>query len=73
MTENTAAKTITINETEYNIEELTQEQVDAINLINSTDSKIKSLQGEASVLQAGREAILKALVENLSKDDNGDS
>jgi len=58
-------ETITINDKDYIVDNLTPVQRNTISLVLSTDNKIISLQGEIAILQAGRDTMLRTLTEDL--------
>ena len=64
MTEETK-QTITINDKEYNLEDLSQGQHNQISLIQTNENKIVNLQGEMLVLRAGCDALIQALVQDI--------
>jgi len=64
MTEETK-QTITINEKEYNVEDLNQSQHNQIALIQANENKIVNLQGEMLVLRAGCDSLIQALVQDI--------
>ncbi len=55
------ATTVTLNDKEYNIDELSEEARRLANNIVFADAKIKQLRNEAAVIQAGRVACAQAL------------
>jgi len=58
-------ETITINDKDYIVDNLTPVQRNTISLVLSTDNKIMSLQSEIAILQAGRDTMLRTLTEDL--------
>lgn len=58
-------QTVTINDKEYIVEDLEPIQQNTLQLLMNTDNKIMALQGEIAILQAGRDTMMKSLVEDL--------
>ena len=58
-------KTITVNDKEYNVEDLTPEQVAMVNHIADLDRKLSSARFNVDQLAFGREAFVSALAESL--------
>lgn len=56
---------VTINGTDYNIEDMTDEQRMLINHIADLDRKIASSRFNLDQLQVGREAFVNLLIESL--------
>lgn len=65
-------ETITINDKDYIVDNLTPVQRNTIGLVLSTDNKIMSLQGEIAILQAGRDTMLRTLTEDLENPQTED-
>lgn len=63
----TENKTITVNDVEHNIEDLTEQQIAMINHINDLDKKLGNLRFNTDQLNVGREAFVNMLSESLSK------
>jgi cell division protein ZapA (FtsZ GTPase activity inhibitor) len=61
-------KTIMINDTEYNLDDFTQEQSAMLNHINDLDRKLANARFNVDQLAFGREAFVKALAESLETD-----
>jgi hypothetical protein len=57
--------TVTINDKEYNLEDLNQSHRNQIALIQANENKIVNLQGEILVLRAGCDTLINALVEDI--------
>ena len=60
---------ITINETEYALEDMTPEQQLMVNHINDLDRKIGSTRFNLDQLQVGRDAFVTMLTLDLEKDE----
>ena len=58
-------KTITVNEVEHNIEDLTEQQLAMVNHIADLDKKLGQLQFNADQLNVGREAFVNMLSGSL--------
>ena len=58
-------QTITIDDTEYKIDDLTQEQVALVNHVSDLDRKIQSSQFNIDQLNVGRGAFMNMLTEAL--------
>jgi len=63
------AKTLTLNEKEYDIDSLSDDAKRLANNILFCDSKLSQLQNEAAVLQTGRNAYIQALTNMLENPD----
>ena len=62
-------KTITVNDVEHNIEDLSEQQVAMVNHIADLDKKLGSLGFNMDQLKVGREAFVSMLTSSLSEDD----
>ena len=60
-------KTITVNEVEHNIEDLTEQQIAMVNHIADLDKKLGSLRFNMDQLNVGREAFVNMLSTSLNK------
>ena len=60
-------KTITVNEVEHNIEDLTEQQVAMVNHIADLDKKLGNLAFNIEQLKVGREAFVNMLSGSLDK------
>ncbi len=58
-------QTITIDDVEYKVDDLTQEQVTILNHINDLDRKLSSAQFNLDQLNVGRGAFMNMLTESL--------
>ena len=56
---------ITVNDIEYNIEDMTDAQKTMLNHINDLDRKLGSAQFNLDQLNVGRDAFVKMLADNL--------
>jgi len=60
---------ITINDTEYTLEDMTPEQQTMINHVADLDRKISSTQFNLDQLSVGRQAFMNMLTQQLEVDD----
>ena len=60
-------KTITVNEEEHNIEDLTEQQLAMVNHIADLDKKLGSLVFNMDQLKVGREAFVNMLSQSLDE------
>ena len=60
---------ITINDKEYNIEDMTEEQVTMLNHIQDLDRKLSSARFNLDQLNVGREAFVNMLAASLEETD----
>jgi|TARA_R110000787_G_C13383868_1_gene442032 hypothetical protein len=58
-------QTVTIDDKEYNVSDLSQEQIAMINHINDLDRKISSSQFNLEQLQFGKSAFTNSLAKSL--------
>jgi cell division protein ZapA (FtsZ GTPase activity inhibitor) len=58
-------KTISVNDKEYNVDDLTPEQVAMVNHITDLDRKLGSARFNVDQLAFGREAFVNALAQSL--------
>ena len=58
-------QTITINDTEYKVSDLTQEQITMLNHINDLDRKLDSARFNLDQLQVGRSSFMNMLTNSL--------
>ena len=65
-------KTITVNEVEHNIEDLTEQQVAMVNHIADLDKKLGSLGFNMDQLKVGREAFVNMLTASLAEVENAE-
>jgi hypothetical protein len=59
-------KTITVNDVEHDIEDLTEQQVAMVNHIADLDKKLGSLGFNMDQLNVGREAFVNMLAQSLA-------
>ncbi len=62
-------KTITINDKDYNVEDLSQEQVAMVNHIADLDRKIGSTQFNLDQLRVGKEAFVNMLITSVETEE----
>ena len=62
-------KTITVNDVEHNIEDLTEQQVAMVNHIADLDKKLGSLRFNIDQLQVGREAFVNMLTSSFDDEE----
>jgi cell division protein ZapA (FtsZ GTPase activity inhibitor) len=70
MSKKQTEKTITINDKEYKIEDMNDEQIGLLNHINDLDRKIGSSQFNLQQLSFGKEAFVNALAASLEVEMN---
>ena len=58
-------QTVTINDTEYSVDDLTQEQIAMVNHVSDLDRKLSSAQFNLDQLNVGRGAFMNMLTESL--------
>ena len=63
-------QTVTINDKEYNVDDLTQEQVGLVNHVADLDRKLSSAQFNLDQLNVGRGAFMNMLTESLKVADS---
>ena len=63
-------KTITVNDVEHNIEDLTEQQIAMVNHISDLDKKLGSLGFNMDQLKVGREAFVNMLTASLTEPEN---
>ena len=66
-------KTITVNDVEHNIEDLTEQQIAMVNHIADLDKKLGNLAFNIDQLKVGREAFVNMLTKSLEavEDEKG--
>ena len=62
-------QTITIDDKEYKVSDLTEEQVALVNHVADLDRKIGSSQFNLDQLNVGRKAFMNLLTQSLNKDE----
>ena len=65
-------KTITVNDVEHNIEDLTEQQIAMVNHIADLDKKLGSLGFNMDQLNVGREAFVNMLTASLAEAENAE-
>ena len=60
-------KTITVNDVEHNIDDLTEQEVAMVNHIADLDKKLGSLRFNMDQLNVGREAFVNMLSQSLDE------
>jgi hypothetical protein len=65
-------KTITVNDVEHNIEDLTEQQIAMVNHIADLDKKLGSLGFNMDQLKVGREAFVNMLTASLAEVENAE-
>jgi hypothetical protein len=60
-------KTITVNDVEHNIEDLTEQQLAMVNHVADLDKKLGSLRFNMDQLAVGREAFVNMLAKSLEE------
>jgi len=63
-------KTITVNDVEHNVEDLTEQQVVICNHIADLDKKLGNLAFNMDQLKVGREAFVNMLAASLAETEN---
>ena len=63
-------KTITVNDVEHNVEDLTEQQVVMCNHIADLDKKLGNLRFNMDQLAVGREAFVNMLAASLAEVEN---
>ena len=62
-------QTITIDDTEHKVDDLTQEQITMVNHVHDLDRKLSSAQFNITQLQFGRDAFMSALTQSLKVEE----
>jgi hypothetical protein len=65
-------KTITVNDVEHNIDDLTEQQIAMVNHIADLDKKLGSLGFNMDQLKVGREAFVNMLTASLAEAENAE-
>ena len=65
-------KTITVNETEYNLENFTSQQSAFLNHINDLDRKLSSAQFNIDQLNVGRQKFVELLADSLENPEEAE-
>jgi cell division protein ZapA (FtsZ GTPase activity inhibitor) len=61
-------KTISVNDKEYNVDDLNEQQIAMVNHITDLDRKLGSARFNVDQLAFGREAFVNALAQSLESD-----
>jgi hypothetical protein len=67
MAETQKEQTITIDDKEYKVSDLSPEQINLVNHVADLDRKLESARFNVDQLQVGRNAFMSMLKENLDK------
>jgi len=62
-------QTVTIDDTEYKVDDLTQEQIAMVNHVSDLDRKLSSAQFNLDQLNVGRGAFMNMLTESLKVEE----
>ena len=65
-------KTITVNDVEHNVADLTEQQVAMVNHIADLDKKLGSLRFNMDQLNVGREAFVNMLAASLAEAESAE-
>lgn len=60
-------KTIVVNDVEYNVADLTEQQIVVVNHITDLDRKLSNAKFNIDQLQVGREAFVQMLADSLER------
>ena len=63
-------KTITVNDVEHNVEDLTEQQIVMFNHVADLDKKLGNLVFNMDQLKVGREAFVNMLAASLAETEN---
>ena len=63
-------QTITIDDKEYKVSDLTEEQISLVNHVADLDKKLSSARFNVDQLTVGRGAFMNLLTENLAKESD---
>ena len=63
-------QTVTIDDKEYSVDDLTQEQIAMVNHVSDLDRKLSSAQFNLDQLNVGRGAFMNMLTESLTVADS---
>ncbi len=66
-------QTITIDDVEYKVDDLTQEQIAMVNHVSDLDRKLSSAQCNLDQLNVGRGAFMNMLTESLKAGNSEES
>lgn len=62
-------QTITIDDKEHKVDDLTQEQIAMVNHVNDLDRKLSSAQFNLDQLNVGRNAFMNMLTDSLKEEE----
>jgi hypothetical protein len=62
-------QTVTIDDKEYSVDDLTQEQISMVNHVADLDRKLSSAQFNLDQLNVGRSAFMNMLTESLKAEE----
>lgn len=62
-------QTITIDDTEHKVDDLTQEQIAMVNHVSDLDRKLSSAQFNLDQLNVGRNAFMNMLTDSLKEEE----
>jgi len=62
-------QTVTIDDKEYSVDDLTQEQISMVNHVSDLDRKLSSAQFNLDQLNVGRGAFMNMLTESLKAEE----
>ena len=65
-------KTITVNDVEHNVDDLTEQQIAMVNHIADLDKKLGSLRFNMDQLTVGREAFVNMLTASLAEAESAE-
>jgi len=65
-------KTITVNDVEHNIDDLTEQEIAMVNHIADLDKKLGSLRFNMDQLNVGREAFVNMLTASLAEAESAE-
>jgi hypothetical protein len=65
-------KTITVNDVEHNVDDLTEQQIAMVNHIADLDKKLGSLRFNMDQLNVGREAFVNMLTASLAEAESAE-
>ena len=69
MSKKQTEQTITIDDVEYKVDDLTQEQIAMVNHVSDLDRKLSSAQFNLDQLNVGRGAFMNMLTESLKAEE----
>jgi len=69
MSKKQTEQTVTIDDKEYSVDDLTQEQISMVNHVSDLDRKLSSAQFNLDQLNVGRGAFMNMLTESLKAEE----